>query len=244
MTDDTRESGGGRDGTEGWQRTALSLTQFSVGNHVLADVFCEAYLHVMDRLQEDGLLSSLRVEPPYAREAMYADLRRRARETEEDRAGRLYVLLGLMMAGIGGQGVYRKTVLTDLLGSEGDRMSPSVLALVRNIRDGRTFSTDEVRVLIGWRSRSRATCAPDYTWIGLDGTTYSFSKPQERASVRVLWEAGGTWVHEDTVRDRIGANTDRLRLAHVFRSKKGMSPAWGTVVESRGENSRQYRIPR
>ncbi len=84
-----------------------------------------------------------------------------------------------------------------------------------------------------------------FEWVRRDGETYFFTRPQEQAAVKALWEKKGEWVHEDVVRGKIGAeHVDRFRLRDVFRRDGIPNPAWGTLIENKGRTTRLYRIPR
>jgi len=82
------------------------------------------------------------------------------------------------------------------------------------------------------------THSPDFTSVDWGGERYTFSKGQQAAAVRVLWEAGGHSLTQETIGERVGSDATRFRLAKLFHGHR----AWGTMIVPDGKGC--YRIPR
>lgn len=133
---------------EGWQPAALAFAHF-LPVHGMAELFCGVYLHVLDGYDEDGLLDRLRGSTVSARESMYRDLIRRAREGRRGDSGALYVTAALLLAALPGERALSRRELGSLLVSDAERMSPEVKKFLRIVHEGKRFAGSEVRRLIG-----------------------------------------------------------------------------------------------
>lgn len=86
---------------------------------------------------------------------------------------------------------------------------------------------------------------PAFEWILVRGDRYEFLTDRQRRSVQLLWEAQGRPVHEDVIRDAVGAeDCARFRLDHTFRRKGRLIPAWGKIIVETERGSRTYRLVR
>ena len=86
---------------------------------------------------------------------------------------------------------------------------------------------------------------PVFEWVLVRGERYEFFTDRQRHAVKVLWEAQGRPVHEDAIRDALGAeDCDRFRMDHTFRHKGRPIPAWGTIIVRAEAGSRTYRLVR
>jgi hypothetical protein len=92
-------------------------------------------------------------------------------------------------------------------------------------------------------SPGQASHSDDFTSVNWFGTVYHFNTTQADC-IRLLWaewERGGFGLSEMTIGDKIGSVSDRYRLAHTFRAKKGgCHPAWGTMIRKAGRGV--YRL--
>jgi len=83
----------------------------------------------------------------------------------------------------------------------------------------------------------------DFTYVCWYKTEYEFTKLQA-ACVKVLWDA---WenktpvLKEETILDKAGSLGSRLR--DVFKEKKGMNAAWGTMIVSSSKGCFRLREP-
>jgi len=86
---------------------------------------------------------------------------------------------------------------------------------------------------------------PVFEWVLVRGERYEFFTDRQRRAVKVLWEAQGRAVHEDAIRDALGAeDCDRFRMDHTFRHKRRPIPAWGKIIVRAEAGSRTYRLVR
>lgn len=79
--------------------------------------------------------------------------------------------------------------------------------------------------------------SPDFTTLDYRGTRYTFSKGQQAHAVRVLWEAAGHSLTQETIGDKVGSDATRFRLGKLFHGH----PAWGALIVQDGKGC--YRIP-
>ncbi len=86
--------------------------------------------------------------------------------------------------------------------------------------------------------------SPDFTSVCWFGTRYEFSKGQQAAAVRALWEAwadGGHSLSGETIQEKCSSGAGlSWRLAHVFRSNSKPHPAWGVMIQPAGKGC--YRL--
>ena len=86
----------------------------------------------------------------------------------------------------------------------------------------------------------RTSHSPDFTSVVWFGTPFKFAKGQQAESIKLLWEAWEVGEHslsQATIGDRICSESDKFRLAHVFRDRKtgGYHPAWKTMIQPAGK---------
>ncbi len=65
---------------------------------------------------------------------------------------------------------------------------------------------------------------------------YTFSKKQAEA-VEFIDQFGGKPVHQDEIMAAISPNSSNNKLFFLFRSKKGMHPAWGVIIITDGQGN-------
>ena len=88
-----------------------------------------------------------------------------------------------------------------------------------------------------------ATHSRDFTTVQWYGAPYTFTKTQT-ACVKVLWEE---WerqtptVSQETILEAAGSAGSNLR--DVFKAKKGMHPAWGTMIVEAGKGCFRLQEP-
>ncbi len=85
----------------------------------------------------------------------------------------------------------------------------------------------------------------DFTFVRWYGTDYKFNKTQAMC-IRLLWlewEKGRFGLSDMTIREEIGSENNRYRLAHTFRTKDIPHPAWGTMIQSDGKGIYQLVVP-
>lgn len=86
---------------------------------------------------------------------------------------------------------------------------------------------------------------PAFEWVLVRGERYEFFTDRQRAAVEMLWKAEGRPVHEDVIRDKVGADDcARFRLRDTFRRKGRPIRAWGTIIVETERGSRTYRLVR
>jgi len=78
----------------------------------------------------------------------------------------------------------------------------------------------------------------DFTSVNWFGQKYQFNKTQALC-VQILW---GEWnnnkefgLSEKTICEKIGSAADNYKLKHTFRSRDGLHPAWGTMIQACGK---------
>lgn len=109
-------------------------------------------------------------------------------------------------------------------------------------KDEASAGQDEKEPL-GFRPTSPTRHSVDFTSVHWFGTDYTFSKTQA-ACLKVLWEA---WeqktpvLSEETILEQAGSAGSRLR--DVFKSKKGMHEAWGTMIIEAGKGRFRLKEP-
>ena len=83
----------------------------------------------------------------------------------------------------------------------------------------------------------------DFTHVYWFGQEYKFSPGLQAGAVRELWaewEKTGLGLHQETIRERIDAERDNFRMAHVFRNH----PALGSMIGKDGEGRYRLMCPR
>jgi hypothetical protein len=89
--------------------------------------------------------------------------------------------------------------------------------------------------------RADAFHSPDFRSVNWFGETHYFT-PTQAAIVAILWgawEGGAPDVGQETLLRRASADTHRLR--DVFKTARGVHPAWGTMIKP-GATKGAYRL--
>lgn len=76
----------------------------------------------------------------------------------------------------------------------------------------------------------------DFSTVWWNGERYEFTRPQQRAIVKRLWEArerGFPLVTSKELRTVTGSEADEFSVPHIFRIKKNKPhPAWGKMIKT------------